>query len=44
MNTKEQLSGADVVQGCLPGGGDSILSLFSRDPLRANLQDYHEFL
>ena len=26
MNTKERLSGVDVVQGCFPGRGDSINS------------------
>ena len=45
MNAKERLSGVDVVQGCFPGGGDSTLSIFSWEPLRANLQDYtNEFL
>ena len=40
MNAKERGSGVDVVQGCFPGGGDSILSAFSWEPLRVNLQDY----
>ena len=29
----------DVVHGCFLEGGDSILSVFSREPLRAKLQD-----
>ena len=28
-----------VVHGCFPEGGDSILSVFSWEPLRAKLQD-----
>ena len=43
MNTKEQLSGVDVVRGCFPGGGNSILSVFSWEFLQANLQDYQRF-
>ena len=27
VNTKERLSGVDVVHRCFPGGGDSILSI-----------------
>ena len=33
-------SGVDVVHGCFPRGGDSILSVFSWEPLRMNLRDY----
>ena len=35
----EQNSGVEVVRGCLTEGGDSILSAFSWEPLRAKLQD-----
>ena len=37
---KERHSGVDVVRRCFPGGGNFILSAFSWEPLRANLQDY----
>ena len=40
VNTKGRLSGVNIVQGCFPGGGNSIQSVFSWEPLRANLQDY----
>ena len=35
----EQDSGVEVVHGCLTEGGDSILSVFSWEPLRTKLQD-----
>ena len=35
----EQDSGVKVVRGCLTEGGDSILSVFSWEPLRTKLQN-----
>ena len=35
----EQDSGVEVVRGCLTEGGDSILSAFFCESLRAKLQD-----
>jgi hypothetical protein len=40
MNAKERRSGVDVVHRCSPEGGDSILSVFTWEPLRAKLQIY----
>ena len=39
VTANEQDSGVDVVRGCFSEGSDSILSLFSWEPLRAKLQD-----
>ena len=39
MTANERDSRVAVVQGCFPEGGDSILSAFSWEPLRAKLQD-----
>ena len=33
----EQYSGVDVVHGCFTEGGDSVLSVFSSEPMRAKL-------
>ena len=33
----ERDSGVEVVHGCFPEGGDSILSIFSLEPLQAKL-------
>ena len=38
----QRFSGVNVVWGCFPGGGDSILSVLSWEPLWANLQDYQQ--
>ena len=35
----EQDSGVEVVRGCLTEGGNCILGVFFREPLRARLQD-----
>ena len=35
----ERDSGVAVVHGCFSEGGDSILSVFSWEPLRPKLQD-----
>ena len=35
----KQDSGVEVVRGCLTEGGDSILCVFSWEPLRTKLQD-----
>ena len=35
----EQDSGVEVVRGCLTEGDDSILIVFSWEPLRTKLQD-----
>ena len=40
MTANERGSGVDVVHECFPERGDSILSVFSWEPLRAKLQDY----
>jgi hypothetical protein len=40
VNAKERRSGVDIVHRFFPEGGDSVLSVFSREPLRAKLQDY----
>ena len=39
MTANERNSRVAVVHGCFPEGGDSILSAFSWEPLRAKLQD-----
>ena len=39
VTANERDSRVAVVHGCLPEGGDSILSAFSWEPLRAKLQD-----
>ena len=39
MTANERDSRVAVVHGCFPKGGDSILSAFSWEPLRAKLQD-----
>ena len=39
MTANERDSGVAVVYGCFSEGGDSILSAFSWEPLRAKLQD-----
>ncbi len=46
MNAKERCPGVNFVRRCFPEGGDSVLSIFSRDPksLRAKLQTTNEFL
>ena len=36
-NANGRHSGVDVAHRCFPEGGDSILSVFSWDPLRAKL-------
>ena len=38
-NVNERDSRVAFVHGCLPEGGDSTLSVFSWEPLRAKLQD-----
>ena len=37
LTANERHSGVDVVHGCFMEGGDSILSVFSSEPLRAKL-------
>ena len=39
MSANERDPKVTVVHGCHSEGGDSILSAFSREPLRAKLQD-----
>ena len=39
MTANELDSGVAVVHRCFSEGGDSIISAFSREPLRAKLQD-----
>ena len=39
MTATERVSRADVVHGCFSEGGDSILNVFSWEPLPAKLQD-----
>ena len=39
MTANERDSRVAVVHGCFAEGGDSILSAFSWEPLRAKLQD-----
>ena len=39
MTAKERDVRVDVVHRCFSEGGDSILSAFSREALRAKLQD-----
>ena len=39
MTANERDSRVAVVHGCFSEGGDSILSAFSWEPLRAKLQD-----
>ena len=44
MTANERDPRVAVVHRCFPEGGDSILSAFSWEPLRAKLQDTNEFL
>ena len=45
MRANKRGSGVDVVHECFPERGDSILSVFSWEPLQAKLQDnYNEYL
>ena len=37
VTTNERDSGVEVVQGCFSEGNDSILSVFSLEPLQAKL-------
>ena len=39
VTANERDSGVNVVHGCFPEGGDSVLSVFSSEPLRAKLED-----
>ena len=39
MTAKERVSRVAVVHGCFSERGDSIISIFSWEPLRAKLQE-----
>ena len=39
VTANERDSRVEVVNGCFPEGGDSILSVFSSEPLQAKLYD-----
>ena len=41
MNAKERHFEVDIVHRCSLEGGDSILGVFSWEPLREKLQDYY---